>query len=108
MPGRFFTKNFQYYFVAGAAGAAGASGAAGAPGAGVASGAGAGAGAGAGVSTAAGFCSSAFLHPTTANDNVTTKSRERKIANIFFIDVHLLSKIFKRRVLKLSAPYVKV
>jgi hypothetical protein len=27
------------------------------------------------------------LHPTTANDNVTKKSRERKIANIFFIDV---------------------
>ncbi|MDO8722764.1 MAG: hypothetical protein Q7J31_11170, partial [Syntrophales bacterium] len=50
-------------------------------------GAGAGAGSGAGVSTvAAGVCSSAFLHPTTANDNVTKKSRERIIENVFFID----------------------
>ncbi|MDO9586032.1 MAG: hypothetical protein Q7I93_06070 [Syntrophales bacterium] len=63
---------------------AGATGAAGAAGAG-ASGAGA---AGTGVSTAAsGFCSSAFLQPTTANDNVTKKSRDRKTAHIFFIDV---------------------
>ncbi len=64
---------------AGAAGAAGA-----APG--VASGAGAGAGAGVSVA-GAGCCSSAFLHPTTANDNVTKKSRERIMENIFFIDV---------------------
>jgi hypothetical protein len=59
--------------VAGAAGAAGA--------AGVASGAGAGAGAAVG----AGFCSSAFLHPTTAKDNAATKNREIMTANTFFI-----------------------
>ncbi len=90
MPG-FLSRSYrEYYFVAGAAGAAGAAGlasGAGAPGAaGLASGAGAGAGAGAGVSTA-GFCSSAFLHPTTVNENVPKRSRARKIANVFFIDV---------------------
>lgn len=70
------------YFVAGAAGAAGAG-----AGAGVASGAGAGAGAGTGTAVSAGFCSSAFLQPTTANDNVTKKSMERIIANTFFINM---------------------
>jgi hypothetical protein len=75
----FFHFNFfGSYFVAGAAGAAGA--------AGVASGAGAGVAAGAGAVVSAGFCSSAFLQPTTANDNVTKKSRERMIANTFFMN----------------------
>jgi hypothetical protein len=83
------------YFVAGAAGAA--AGAAGAPGAGagVASGAGAGAGAAAG----AGFCSSAFLQPTTAEDNVTKKSRERIMAKTFFIQCHLLPVQFSIAIL---------
>ncbi len=54
--------------------------------------------AGAGVSTvAAGFCSSAFLQPTTANDNVTKKSRERKMENIFFMDVSPPFKDFQKR-----------
>jgi hypothetical protein len=71
---------FKYYGVVGAAGA----------GAGAASGAGAGAasgaGAGASVTPASGFCSSCFLQPTTANDKVTKKSREKITAKIFFID----------------------
>jgi hypothetical protein len=79
----------DHYFVAGAAGAAGAG-----AGAGAASGAGAGAGAGAAVS--AGFCSSAFLQPTTANDNVTKKSMERIIANTFFINMSPPFADFKR------------
>lgn len=92
-----------YYFAAGAAGAGaagaapGAAGAAGAaapgaagaaPGAAGAPGAPGAAGAGAGASVlagSAGFCSSAFLQPTTANENVTTKSSERMMANTFFI-----------------------
>jgi hypothetical protein len=35
----------------------------------------------------AGFCSSAFLQPTTASDNVKKKSVERIIADTFFIDM---------------------
>jgi hypothetical protein len=73
---------YGYYFVAGA-GASGTAGAAGASGAGDASGA----GAGAGSIVSAGFCSSAFLQPTTANDNVTKKSSENIIANTFFINM---------------------
>ena len=72
------------YFVAGAAGAAGAASGAGA---GAGAGAASGAGAGAGAAVSAGFCSSAFLQPTTANDNVTKKSMERMIANTFFINM---------------------
>jgi hypothetical protein len=71
----FLLRCFRSYFVAGAAGAAG-----------VASGAGAGVAAGAGAAVSAGFCSSAFLQPTTAKDNVTKKSRERMIADTFFIN----------------------
>jgi hypothetical protein len=63
------------YLVAGAAGA----------GAGVASGAGVAAGAGAGAVFAAGFCSSAFLHPTTAKDNAAKKNSEKMTANTFFM-----------------------
>jgi hypothetical protein len=61
-------------YLAGAAGAAGA-GAAGA----------AGAGASAAFGASAGFCSSAFLHPTTAKDNAAKKNSEKMTANTFFI-----------------------
>jgi len=75
---------FLNYLVAGAAGAAGAgAGAAGAAGAGAAGAAGAGASAAFGAS--AGFCSSAFLHPTTAKDNAAKKNSEKMTANTFFI-----------------------
>jgi hypothetical protein len=71
-------------YLAGAAGAAGAgAGAAGASGAGAAGAAGAGASAAFGAS--AGFCSSAFLHPTTAKDNAAKKNNEKMTANTFFI-----------------------
>jgi hypothetical protein len=74
----------ENYFFAGAAGAAGAGAGAGA---GAAAGAGAGAGAGASaLGAAAGFCSSAFLQPTTANDNAAKKNREKITANTFFIE----------------------
>jgi hypothetical protein len=66
-----------------------------------ASGAGAGAagaaGAGAGSSfftSSAGFCSSAFLQPTTAKDNVAKKTAEITNAKTFFIECHLLSIIY--------------
>jgi hypothetical protein len=83
-------REASYFAAGGGAGwAGGASGVAG----GVAGGSG-GAGAGAGASVlagSAGFCSSAFLQPITANDNVTKKSTERIIENTFFIQFHLLS-----------------
>jgi hypothetical protein len=82
--GRFFSSWLDecLNYFAGAAGAAGAgAGAAGASGAG----AGAGAGASAAFGASAGFCSSAFLHPTTAKDNAAKKNSEKITANTFFI-----------------------
>jgi hypothetical protein len=103
MLGQFSLNVFYDYFAAGAGapgcpgcpgcpGAPGAPGAPFSPGVPVAPGApGApGAGAGAGAATfggSAGFCSSAFLQPTTANENVTKKSRDRMIAKTFFINL---------------------
>jgi hypothetical protein len=78
----YFLNN--YFAGAGAASGAGAGAAAGA-GAGAASGAGAAAGAGAG--------SSAFLHPTTEREKEATNSIATKMANNFFINANLLSKI---------------
>jgi hypothetical protein len=97
MPGQVSLNVFYDYFAAGA-GAPGCPGCPGAPGApfspGVPVAPGApgapGAGAGAGAATfggSAGFCSSAFLQPTTANENVTKKSRDRMIAKTFFINL---------------------
>jgi hypothetical protein len=46
-----------------------------------------GAGAGAGATAGAGFFSAGLSQPTTANENVMTKSRDRMIAKTFFIDL---------------------
>jgi hypothetical protein len=95
MLGQFSLNVFYDYFAAGA-GAPGCPGAPGAPfspgvpvapGAPGAPGAGAGAGATTTFGGSAGFCSSAFLQPTTANENVTKKSRDRMIAKTFFINL---------------------
>jgi len=54
--------------------------------------------AGAGAAFSAGFCSSAFLQPTTAIDNVTKKSRERINCKYLLHQHVLLSQIFERSI----------